>query len=89
MGACSFFEVDDFHSYPISKKIETLIKNGNDGSYKSRSEADMAVIIALLKNGRDYDAIKHIFKNYPIGEKYRGHNDPDKYLRFLPVVLFF
>ena len=71
----------DIDQLPVSDKIKSLILNGNDGSYPSRSEADMAVIIALVSKGMGFGNIKSIFENYPIGEKYREHKSPDKYLQ--------
>ena len=65
---------------PVSERIKGLILNGNDGTYPSRSEADMAVITSLVNRGVDENAIRKIFKTYPIGEKYRSHNAPDSYL---------
>ena len=64
----------------ISERSKFLIKNGNDGTYPSRSEADMAVILDLVKHGISESTIRNIFSNYPIGEKYREHNSPEKYL---------
>ena len=68
-------------SLPVSERIQFLILNGNDGSFPSRSEADQAVITALVNKGMDYTDIKVIFENYRIGEKYREHSAPDTYLR--------
>jgi P4 family phage/plasmid primase-like protien len=65
---------------PVSDKIKSLINNGNDGSYSSRSEADMAVILALVSKGVGDNEIRQIFQAYPIGEKYRTHASPDTYL---------
>jgi putative DNA primase/helicase len=67
---------------PVSGRIKSLILHGNDGTYISRSEADMAVITALVNKGVDKGAIGEIFRDpkYRIGEKYRQHNAPDKYL---------
>ncbi|MFO7970983.1 MAG: phage/plasmid primase, P4 family [Desulfobacterales bacterium] len=65
----------------VSDSVKELIQNGNNGKYQSRSEADMAVVMALVDKGYDFDAIKKIFAQYPIGDKYRGHNAPDKYLQ--------
>jgi putative DNA primase/helicase len=64
----------------VSEKIKFLIINGNDGTYPSRSETDQAVITALVNKGATDADIKHIFENYKIGEKYREHKSPDKYL---------
>jgi putative DNA primase/helicase len=66
---------------PVSDKIKNLIINGNDGTYTSRSEADMAVIVALVNKGVSESDIRSIFENYAIGEKYREHNAPDNYLK--------
>lgn len=66
---------------PVNEKIKSLIKHGNDGSYSSRSEADMAVILSLVNKGLSEDEIKSIFQTYAIGEKYRSHNAPDDYLK--------
>jgi len=67
-------------SLPVSEKIKYLIIGGNDGSYASRSEADQAVITALVNKGFSDTDIKAIFQNYRIGEKYREHSSPDEYL---------
>ena len=65
---------------PISEKVKNLILHGNDGTYLSRSEADMAVITALVHRGVSEEAIKEIFLTQPIGEKYRSHPSPNSYL---------
>lgn len=66
---------------PVSQKIKYLIIGGKDENYPSRSEADQAVITALVSKGfSDFD-IKEIFQNYRIGEKYREHSSPDDYLK--------
>ena len=66
---------------PISEKIKSLILSGNDGSYPSRSEADMAVVAALVNRGVDDQSIKKIFEAYSIGQKYREHPKSDNYLQ--------
>lgn len=71
----------DIEKLPVSEKIKSLILQGNDGSYPSRSEADMAVIAALVNRGVDVQTITEIFVNHPIGEKYRTHPKPDTYLQ--------
>jgi len=58
-----------------------LIKTGNDGSYSSRSEADMAVIVDLVNKGVGQEQIRNIFQSCPIGEKYREHKSPESYLK--------
>ena len=67
---------------PVTEKIKSLILHGNDGSYQSRSEADMAVILSLINKGFSENEIKWIFQIYPIGEKYRQHSAPDDYLKY-------
>ena len=70
----------DVDTLPVPDRIKSLIKNGNDGTYASRSEADQAVIMSLVSNEISDSDIKNIFQNYDIGEKYCQHNDSDKYL---------
>ena len=70
----------DIENLPVSPKTKSLILHGNDGSYISRSEADMAVITVLVNRGVGDDVIKQVFKTYPIGEKYRVALSPEKYL---------
>lgn len=65
---------------PISEKMKNLIRNGNDGTYPSRSEADQAVITALVSKGISRQVIEQIFNECEIGAKYRGHSSPGKYL---------
>lgn len=70
----------------LSTKIRRLInqgKNKND-DYKSRSEADMAVICGLLRAGYTEEEIIELFRDYPdgIGEKYREKGKwGDRYLK--------
>jgi len=68
-------------SLPVSDYMKYLIINGKDNAYPSRSEADQAVITALVNKGVSEADIKHIFEKYRIGEKYREHKSPDKYLK--------
>jgi len=72
----------NINSLPVSSFIRSLIKTGNKGKYPSRSEADMAVITALVNACVSDETIKQIFQQYPIGEKYHEHNDPERYLQF-------
>ncbi len=51
--------------------VKNLIQTGEHGGYESRSERDHAVICALSRFEYGLDDIEVIFKNYPIGEKYR------------------
>ena len=71
----------NINQLPISEKMKSLIQNGNDGSYPSRSEADLAVIMSLIHKGLSENEIRQIFQTYPIGEKYREHSSPDTYLK--------
>lgn len=62
----------DLERFKLSSRIGDLILQGwQRNFYKSRSEADEAVIVALLKSGATDDEIRAIFQTYPIGEKYR------------------
>jgi len=71
----------DIDTIPVSQRIKLLILHGNDGSYPSRSEADMAVVTSLVRYGVKEDVIRGIFQLYPIGEKYRSAPSPEKYLK--------
>lgn len=56
----------------LNERIKNLIIHGrqkDDKKYASRSEADFAVIIALLKIGCSADVIKEIFAKHKIGER--------------------
>jgi len=68
-------------SLAVTDKIKYLIIGGKDENYISRSEADQAVITALVNKGVSELDIKTIFENYRIGEKYREHSSPDEYLK--------
>lgn len=65
---------------PVPKRIQHLILHGNDGSYPSRSEADMAVLLALVRKEITETEIRKIFRTCGIGEKYTQHNSPEQYL---------
>lgn len=70
------------YKFGLSQRILNLIDNGPEGTrYPSRSEADQAVIAALLKKGATNNEIKEIFRTKPIGEKYRATGrEGDRYL---------
>lgn len=73
----------DIEKLNISTEIKTLIIDGNNGKYPSRSEANQAVVNALVNAGYSNDIIRAIFTNleFKIGEKYREKgNYGDKYL---------
>ena len=61
----------------ISQEVRELIKQGKqeNDKYESRSEADYRVICHLVKMGYSDVAIRKIFENYPIGEKFREQGD--------------
>jgi len=69
--------LDSLH---LSDQIKNLIMNGKDRNYPSRSEADQAVVTSLISKGLRKPDIRKIFEDYAIGEKYRQHQAPDKYL---------
>jgi RepB DNA-primase from phage plasmid len=73
----------DLAKFSLSERMRALIDNGWSGApYKSRSEADMAVITALLKGGAQPDEIRAVFCAYRIGQKYREKGKHgDGYLR--------
>jgi putative DNA primase/helicase len=73
----------ELERFKLSEKIEGLILEGWQGNsgYRSRSEADQAVVVALLSNGATEDEIRAVFLAHPIGEKYREKgNQGDNYL---------
>jgi len=69
------------NNLPISERMKSLIQTGNDGSYPSRSEAEFAVIVALVSKGVDEAIIEYILKSYSIGEKYREQKNPVRYIK--------
>ena len=70
-------EVDP-RELPISEKTTDLIFNGNNGAYATRSEADAAVVTALIAAACTDAQIFHIFENHPIGEKYHSKKQHKK-----------
>lgn len=67
---------------PVSRTIKRLIVAGDaDHHYPSRSEADMAVVRALVRSGVQPDAIRALFRAHAIGAKYREKGrSGDRYL---------
>ncbi len=71
----------------VSKPIKTLIKQGwqRGGKYRTRSEADQAVITALRQGDHAPNEIKAVFARtaWGIGAKVREKREPevDRYLR--------
>lgn len=73
----------------LSARIKDLIKTGrrNDGEYRTRSEADQAVITSMRQAGHSPDEIRAVFLNpkWGISVKYRelaqqDHAAADRYL---------
>ena len=59
---------------PLSLRAKKLIRRGNDGTYHSRSEADMSVVIECVKKALSDEEIVKIFSDPAnnIGEKFRA-----------------
>jgi len=79
----SNLEEVDLKKLKLSRKIRKLIEQGftHQSGYVSRSEADQAVIVALLQAGATDGQIKYTFVTSPIGEKYREkRRSGDQYL---------
>jgi len=72
----------DLQKLKLSPRIMELILNGWQGDpYKTRSEADQAVITSLVQKRISNDDIRAIFQRYAIGAKYREKKQlGDKYL---------
>lgn len=60
---------------PSSKELAKAI------GFNSRSERDQRVIVQLTLAGF-VQYVKSIFENYPVGDKYKEHKSPEKYLEF-------
>ena len=65
----------------LSPRMQRLIREGNDGGYPSRSEADFAVACCLVRAGYADAEIASVFAEHPhgIGQKYAERGEP--YLR--------
>ncbi len=62
----------DIKDFKIKASVKKLITEGFDAlKYKSRSEADYAVVCELVKENYRDDIILSIFENFAIGEKHR------------------
>jgi len=72
----------DVNCLNISQATRAMILSGkaNCNKFESRSEFDLSVILALVTNAINDETIRNIFIQYPVGEKYREHDDPDVYL---------
>ena len=68
----------DVDSLPISRDMKELIHHGRP--IGERSEAIMSVLNALVFANLSDSDIYSIFDTYPIGEKYREHKNPYRWL---------
>jgi hypothetical protein len=59
----------------ISSRMKRLVKTGDFSGYKSRSERDSAICVALVRAGCSDDEIRAVFDKYPCGDKYRKQGD--------------
>lgn len=66
----------------ISPEMKALVVGGGPSTYKSRSEADQAVITALLNGSHTAGEIREVFSNlsWRIGERYRQVDQGNPYL---------
>lgn len=67
----------------LSPKMQMLVAQGfgEANGYRSRSEADAAVVAALVSAGHDDATIRGVFERFPIGEKFREKGrDGTRYL---------
>lgn len=65
-------ELPDLRLIRLPPNIRTLISEGDIlGRYKSRSEADMAAICALVRFNYTDGEIRDIFRDHKIGEKFK------------------
>jgi hypothetical protein len=60
-------------------------KKDTNGKPWTRSHRDHSVVFRLVAAGATDDEIKAIFKEYPVGDKYREPNNGDRYL-FLSIA---
>ncbi len=63
----------------LDKATKHKIRTGDSRGYRSRSERDWAVIVALIRAGATDVQIGHLFATQPVGEKLNEANGP-KYL---------
>lgn len=56
---------------PIAPNIAQLIETGDTSGFKSRSEADFAVVLELVRQGYNMNEVIECFENEKIGDKYR------------------
>lgn len=69
------YTVEDFYALEkLDKATRHKIRTGDSRGYRSRSERDWAVIVALIKVGATDELIESIFAYQPCGDKYREPN---------------
>lgn len=65
----------------LPERLQQCVREGHDlESFPSRSECDMAVVVALIAEGATETDIETIFQALPIGEKYREPDERGHYL---------
>ena len=77
-------QTTDIDELKVPGWVKGLIRTGDATGYKKdRSERDHAVIGALKRAGCNLDTIEAIFREHPIGDKYREKGSQGrKYLQF-------
>lgn len=74
----------------LSPKMATLVRDGftEGNGYRSRSEADAAVVAAMVAAGHDDATIRGVFERFPIGSKFRekGRDGPRYLARTMSFV---
>lgn len=81
-------EVDILESHPkrtyAARKLRILasvthdvcrLLRGDAHTFKSRSERDFAVVAELCRRGGDYQLVRTLFSNLPIGDRYEESGD--------------
>jgi hypothetical protein len=65
----------------IDRKARHKIKTGDRRGYKSRSERDWAVVVALVNAGASDELIALLFLTQPVGDKVRDKDTASGYLQ--------
>ena len=59
-----------------------LILQGETGGYKTRSDAECALVLNQISNGEPFEHIQEIFRRYTSTKThYQEHKEPEKYLQ--------
>ena len=64
---------------PLTSEVRRLITEGHQEG-TDRSGSDFRVCCDLVRAGLSDDEVRAIFQHYPIGEKYHGQGQGDRYL---------